>query len=564
MDVDKLSSEHNHTENIAATLTQRAALQPQRHAVIFPHARDRHGRISYTHLTYAQLDHASDRAAAALKRQGLKPGQRTVLMLPPGLDFFTLTFALFKLGAVPVLIDPGMGVKNLGTCLDQVEPQAFIGNLKANVARLVLGWSKQSLKLSISTASLPLPGTSRLAELLVHIPSPLHFVPWQPLKQELAAILFTSGSTGPAKGTVYTNENFYAQIDCLRNLYNIEPGEIDLCTFPLFALFAPALGMTAVVPDMDASKPGQVNPERIFEAFDDFAITNMFGSPALLRRVADYGCRQQRRIPSLKRIISAGAPVPADILRQLETMLAQETQIYTPYGATESLPVSSIGSHEILRHTAIKTDMGHGICVGHPVPGIEIRIIPISDEPIASWDGIEVLPPDAIGEICVRGTQVTSAYYRQDQATAYAKIYADDGSFFHRMGDVGYMDKHGRLWFCGRKNHRVQTPSATLYTIPCEAVFNLHPDVRRTALVGCGKRGTQQAVLCVELHEHMDACAWKILREDLCNIQRQYPHTSEISAFLQHPQFPVDVRHNAKIFREKLADWAQEKLEQEK
>jgi acyl-CoA synthetase (AMP-forming)/AMP-acid ligase II len=386
--------------------------------------------------------------------------------------------------------------------------------------------------------------------------------------------LFTSGSTGPAKGTEYTHENFYAQIEALKKLYAIQPGEVDLCTFPLFALFAPALGMTAVVPDMDASKPGKVNPARIFEAFDNFQITNMFGSPALLRRVAASGCRQGLQLPSLKRIISAGAPVPTDILAQLEGMLGgacenataviSPPQIFTPYGATEALPVCSIGSHEILQHTAAKTATGHGICVGRPVDGIDLKIIRITDAPITSWNDAEILPSGSIGEICVCGPQVTSGYFRMEHATTAAKIHVKTGCFYHRMGDVGYLDEQGRVWFCGRKNHRVVTASSTLYTIPCEAVFNLHPQVARTALVGCTEGLAQRAVLCIELHKNVSEQLTETIIDDLRQIQQQYPHTAEICAFLIHPQFPVDVRHNAKIFREKLALWAQKRWAQVK
>ena len=563
--------------NIAASLSKRAAQQPLSHAVVFPHSRDRRGRVCYTHLTYAQLDADSNRAAYALQRHGLCAGQRAVLMVPPGLDFFTLTFALFKIGAIPILIDPGMGVKNLGACLQQVQPQVFIGNLKANLARKILGWGKSSLRLAVSTSSLPLPQTSRLAEILAHTPTAPTFEIHQPEVNSLAAILFTSGSTGPAKGTEYTHENFYAQIDTLKKLYAIQPGEVDLCTFPLFALFAPALGMTAIVPDMDASKPGKVDPARIFEAFDNFQITNMFGSPALLRRVAASGSRQGRKLPSLKRIISAGAPVPTDILGQLAEMLSRDSknassegltpevstpEVFTPYGATEALPVCSIGSREILQHTAAKTAEGHGICVGRPVDGIDLKIISITDAPITSWDAAELLPTGSIGEICVRGPQVTSGYFCLEQATAAAKIYTETGGFYHRMGDVGYLDEQGRVWFCGRKNHRVVTATATLFTIPCEAVFNLHPQVARTALVGCSEGQTQRAVLCVELDKDVSEPQKEAIISDLRQIQRQYPRTAEICAFLLHPQFPVDVRHNAKIFREKLALWAQKRWAQ--
>ncbi|MBN2644701.1 MAG: AMP-binding protein [Desulfuromonadaceae bacterium] len=557
----------NHA-NIALSLTDRARRQPEVQAVICPQGRDRYGHVSYTHLNYRQLDGESDRLAWVLARQGIGAGTRTVLMVKPGLEFFALTFALFKVGAIPILIDPGMGVKNIRTCLSEVAPEAFIGIPKAHLARLLLGWGKQTLRCRISTGSalfsLPLLGTDSLTTVLAASPQLGPYPCFAADDTTLAAILFTSGSTGSPKGACYSHANFNAQISALKGLYQIQPGEYDLCTFPLFALFAPALGMTAVVPDMDATRPGQVNPERIFEALDNFTIHNLFGSPALLRRLTAYGhhypdtCRP--RLASLKRVISAGAPVPATVLEELSTLLPHDTQIFTPYGATESLPVCSIGSHEILRQTRTLTDQGRGICVGRPVAGLDVQVIAIEDGPIANWEQAPKSAVCAIGEICVRGPQVTRAYDAKPEATALAKVPCADGGFYHRMGDVGYFDDQGRLWFCGRKAHRVEIGNNTLFTIPCEAVFNTHPDVFRTALVGCGARAQRQAVLCIELNPGVNRSRKPAIIAELQAIQRQFPHTQAISAFLFHPRFPVDIRHNAKIFREKLSLWAEKQL----
>ena len=204
----------------------------------------------------------------------------------------------------------------------------------------------------------------------------------------------------------------------LRDLYGIAPGEIDLCTFPLFALFAPALGMTAIIPEMDATRPGQVNPARIFEAIEAFGVTNLFGSPALLRRVGEAGARRGVRLPTLRRVISAGAPVPASVLETFTELLSPDVQIYTPYGATEALPVASISSAEVLGSTRHETDRGAGVCVGRPVGGIRVKIIRISDEPIAEWSDDLIAPFGQIGEIVVQGSVVTRAYFHRSEATA--------------------------------------------------------------------------------------------------------------------------------------------------
>ena len=374
---------------------------------------------------------------------------------------------------------------------------------------------------------------------------------------ETAAILFTSGSTGPPKGVVYTHAIFNAQVNMLRDLYGIEPGEVDLCTFPLFALFAPALGMTSIVPEMDATRPAMVDPTKIIDAIESFGVTNMFGSPALIRRVGEYGAERGIKLPSLRRVISAGAPVPARVLERFATMLAPGVQIFTPYGATESLPVASIGSDEILGETRHATDRGAGVCVGRPVAGMKAEIIRISDEPIAVWSDDLKVPDGAVGEIVVAGPVVTRSYFQRPEANRLAKIEAPGGVVMHRMGDLGYRDDRGRLWFCGRKAHRVVTGNGTLYTIPCEAVFNTHPEVNRTALVGLGPAENQRPVLCVE------PVKWPLSRKDRARIEADlkaigagFAHTNTIETFVFRKAFPVDTRHNAKIFREKLAVWA--------
>jgi acyl-CoA synthetase (AMP-forming)/AMP-acid ligase II len=314
--------------------------------------------------------------------------------------------------------------------------------------------------------------------------------------------------------------------------------------------------MTAVIPDMDATRPGQVDPSKIFQAIDDWGVTNMFGSPALLRRV----CEREFRFPSLRRVISAGAPVPADVLERFAKMLAPGVQIYTPYGATEALPVANIGSDEILGETRKQTAAGAGVCVGRPVDGMAVKIIRISDAAIAQWSDDLALPVGQIGEIVVQGPVVTREYYKRPEATSLAKIAGGDGRIWHRMGDLGAFDEQGRLWFCGRKSHRVITEKETLYTIPCEAVFNAHPQVFRTALVGVGPPGQARPVLCVELKPGLGAIDKEKLQRELRDLSQTQPHVRDIQTFLVHPGFPVDVRHNSKIYREKLAVWAAGRL----
>lgn len=541
--------------NVAAHLPAMAAAHPQTLAIVQPRGLGRGGPVRYRHLTYRELDAETDRLAAGLEHFGIGRGLRTVLMIPPSLEFFALTFALFKVGAVVVMIDPGMGVKNLGACLREAEPEAFIGIPKAHLARCLFGWARDTVRRCVTVG--PRLGWGGVALNQVRRAGDKLALPrsCDTLADETAAILFTSGSTGVAKGAVYTHGIFAAQVEMLRRLYGIQPGEIDLPTFPLFGLFGPALGLTSILPEMDPTRPARVDPRKIIHAIQLFGVTNLFGSPALVRRVGSYGAAHGVRLPTLRRVLSAGAPVPAAAIERFASLLGEGVEVYTPYGATEALPVCSIGSQEILNETRYKTAEGDGVCVGRPVEGITLRIIRISDVPLPEWTDDLELPPGETGEIVVRGPVVTRGYYNRPQSTALAKIADPAGGFYHRMGDLGYLDEKGRVWFCGRKSQRVTTREKTLYTIPCEGVFNSHPAVYRTALVGVPRNGTTEPVLCVE-REKGSTLRPEKLRDELLALGAAHAHTRDIRTILFHPAFPVDIRHNAKIFREKLAAWA--------
>ena len=550
---------HEHT-NVAAFLADLAVSQPDALAVAVSEGRNLDGTARYAELTALELHRRSDRIAHALVGVGIEAGVRTVLMVEPSLDFFSLTFAMLKVGAIPVMVDPGMGIKNLGECLGEAEPGAFIGVPKAQAARIVLGWARSTIRTKVTVGRRWFWRGHRLSKLEAKAsrdPFPI----LEPDPEQTAAILFTSGSTGVPKGVVTPFRVFAAQVKALREVYGIQPGERDLATFPLFALFGPALGMASVVPEMDASRPAEADPGRLFEAFQDYACTNLFASPALIDKLGRYCVDQGLELASLRRAISAGAPASNAALELFQRCLPDGVEVLNSYGATESLPVAFLGSQTILRETRRLTDQGGGVCVGHPTPGMDVRIMPIHDQPIETWTEGLVLPRGEIGEIVVRGAVVTPSYYQRPQETKLAKIPTENGDVWHRMGDVGYLDDQGRLWMCGRKGHRVDSESGLMYTIPCEAVFNTHPAVRRSALVGVRSEGKTHPlpVLCVERLEKATIEDGR-LTEELLEMARSHGHTRAIETVLYHPSFPVDVRHNAKIFRDKLAVWASNQL----
>ncbi|MCU0559471.1 MAG: fatty acid CoA ligase family protein [Desulfobacterales bacterium] len=543
--------------NVADHLTHAARHRPMRRAVVCPAGRDRYGRTAYAHLTFDQLERESGVVAYGLKEAGIDRGTRTILMVRPSIEFFVLVFALFKLGAVPVVVDPGMGIRRLLACYRSTRPQAFIGIPLAHAVRVLCARHFRSVRTRITVGRRWFWGGPTLRQLRARCLPP--FETARTRADEPAAILFTTGSTGPAKGAVYTHGNFDAQLDQIRRHLAFDDDEIDLSTFPLFALFYPALGVTAVIPEMDPTRPARANPERIFEAVANHGVTNMFASPALLQRLGAYGGGKGIRLHSLKRVICAGAPVPPRTLERFADLLTADARIETPYGATEAVPVTSITAREILAETRPLTDQGFGICVGRPINDVAVRIIAVSDEPIRQWSQELVLPPGEIGEIAVRGGLVSRRYFENPAADRLAKI-PQDGEVWHRMGDLGWVDRKERIWFCGRKSHRVITPGGTLYTIPCESIFNRHPAVLRSALVGVGPPPHQVPVICIELLPAERRRSRRKLKAELLALAKEHEITQPIRVVLFRRRFPVDIRHNAKIFREQLADWARKKI----
>ena len=548
----------NRSCNIAARLPELARERPDQIAIRCPGRRGAgNGMAAYdVTLDYRQLDARSDAMAAGLAGYGIGRGVRTVVMVRPSPEFFLLMFALFKLGAVPVLVDPGIDKRALKQCLDEAQPQAFIGIPLAHVARLALRWAPSATRLVTVGRRLGWGGTTLAALERAGANSGAMLADTD--GEDTAAILFTSGSTGVPKGVVYRHRHFVGQIELLGSAFGMEAGGVDLPTFPPFALFDPALGLTSVIPDMDPTRPAQADPARLHDAIQRFGVTQLFGSPALMRVLARHG----RPLPSVTRVTSAGAPVPPDVVATIRSLLPADAQFWTPYGATECLPVAVVEGRELER-TRAATEGGAGTCVGSVVAPNEVRIIAIDDAPLPDWSQARVLAVGEIGEITVAGPTATDSYFNRPQATAAAKISETlaDGSvrIVHRMGDVGYFDAQGRLWFCGRKTHRVETAHGPLYTEQVEPVFNTVPGVARTALVGVGAAGAQVPVLCVELQRgQSDSPA---LREALHATAVARLPEMKLEHVLVHPAFPVDIRHNAKIGREKLAVWARAELE---
>jgi len=549
------------TVGIADRVLEIARTDPGRVALV--HARSgRRGGARYRHHTYGELSARAEALAVGLRGIGVKEGTLCSFMVPPSFDALVLGVALWRVGAVFVGIEPhSHGLRRVARCLAQVEPEVFFGTPRAHLARVLFGWGKGSVRTRVVVGAPPLPGVVTLAS-LARGPSPSEPRPADVSPADPTAIAFTTGSTGAPKPTVMTQRNLAAMIDTVTRHWGLDDGRevVDMPTFPMFWIIGLSVGGTVVVPPMDFTLggPADADPALLLRTLDDCRVTSMFGSPALLRNLSDHAIERSRAVPTLRRIVTGGAEVPGPLFARVRRMMGPGGEMYSDYGATEALPTTEIDGATVLGETWAATEEGAGLCAGHPLPGVEVRIVEISDGDIPSWDRTVEMAPGEIGEVVARGAHLSEGYHRSPAADAANKI-ADPTGRWHRLGDTGYLDDQGRLWVCGRRSHRVVTDDHVLYPLRCEPVFNAHPAVARSALVGLRERGRTVPAVCIErvradgADTDTPAPTDAELEAELRARADAHEATRPVERFVFMERLPVDRRHNAKIDRPALA-----------
>lgn len=535
--------------NVARHLRIAASDRPEGLATKTPVGVSPTGEVRHATRTFRQLDQESDAAASHLARAGLAAGDRVLLAVRPGHDLIVGMFALLKLGAVPVAIDPGMGWRSFLDCVRRSRPTALVGVRAATFLSRLPFAAFRTLRARVTV------GSAWRQALATTSPTPRPLAEVDP--DTLAAILFTSGSTGAPKGVCYTHGMFDAQIELVRSTYGIRPGETDMAMLPLFALFNPALGTTTVTPLLDPSKPLAADPGPLVSALIAEKVTCSFGSPAIWGKVADHCETRGLKLPDLRRLLIAGAPVSGELLAKLR-VIAPRCETHTPYGATECLPVTTVAAEELLGEARQRALRGDGTCVGRPVSGVEIRVIRETDGPLATLAEATPCAVGEIGEIIATGPSVTREYDGLPEATRAAKI-ADGARVWHRMGDLGSLDAEGRLSFFGRRVEKVRAADGDLPTESIEPAFRQHPQVFRCALIGLGEAPAQIPALVVEPRAGAfpaDDKARERFIAELRGVAKSCPPAGRVQHIVFQRALPVDVRHNAKIHRLQLAkEW---------
>ncbi len=515
-------------------------------------------------VSWRLLAQRIDEIAAGLAKIGIRRGHRVSLLVQPGADLTAVLYACLRIGAIVVVADAGLGLRGLTRAVRGAGPQHIIGAVPGLAAARTLGWPGQR----ISTTPLPRSlaktlGVSYSLADLVDLGTERDLPP-PPSAGDLAAILFTSGSTGPAKGVAYTHGQLCAMRDVLNAQYGIGPGTGLVAGFAPFALLGPALGARSVTPDMDVTSPRTLTAQAVAAAVARADATAVFLSPAAIANVvATAPHLSESDLQALQRVqvvLSAGAPVSEPLLTAVNQLMPNATA-HTPYGMTEGLLITSItlpairqAAQQIHPDGARHAGPG-GVCVGKPTSTVDVRISALDDDGVAV--GPPAATPDITGEVLVRGPHVKDHYDRlwlTEQRSRTVSESPGEIRDWHRTGDVGHLDASGQLWIEGRLTHVLTTAGGPVTPVGIEQRIEALPEVSRAALVGVGPPGTQQLVVVVE--RTTPQCRVQLADAALIAQIRAEASPDVVAVFVV-PNLPTDIRHNSKIDRTKLAAWAQ-------
>ncbi|MDR0444803.1 MAG: AMP-binding protein [Puniceicoccales bacterium] len=534
--------------NIADYLAINAKKMPDRTALLMPKRRFSIGKTCWIKKTFQELHEEVEELMGIFnERFHISPQHRVLLVIRPGYELITSVFALMRLGAIPIVIDSGMSLRQFFACARKSTPDFLLGTgaLRWRFALLKPFFMPELRTIWLTYSSYRSKKHTHLLNISSHKISPP-----TPQADDPAAILFTSGSTGTAKGVLYRHRHFTAQLKALKDNYPLQEGGVDISLLPIFSLFNPILGRTTVLPEMNAMKPSQLQAKKIIKAIQTHHVTSSFGAPVLWRKIALY-CRQQSiQLPDIRFLFLAGVSCDIPTLELLRSIIPN-ADIHTPYGATEALPIADIRCDEILFKWKIFQENGVGTCVGKPVTDTKIRIIKPIEGTISSWNPSWELSTGYIGEIIVSGPMVTETYDHEIEKTRMAKIY-DGAVVWHRTGDMGFLDQQGRLWFCGRKAECIAVDDTIFYPDCTEPFFLKHPHVARCALIGLHrKKQLVPAIVIQPKRGHYPLWSFSRYRfiKELRALAQRYEKTSLIQNFFFCRKLPVDVRHNAKIHR---------------
>jgi acyl-CoA synthetase (AMP-forming)/AMP-acid ligase II len=508
--------------NLAFTLQAIARSQPNAAAII------ERGHVT----TFADLESRSCRAARLLIEAGLQPGDAVLVFHPMSAELYVCLLALFRLRLVAMFLDPSAGREHIERCCELHRPKAFIGGPKAHLLRLFSHALRRIPHKFV--IGFPVPGATRWARANRLAPLP-HI---RDCSADTPALLtFTSGSTGQPKAAVRSHGFLLAQHRALVDSLHLTAGDRDLATLPIVALTNLGAGVTTVIPDADLRFPGAVNPAPIINQMLAEKVASSVASPAFFERLARHCIDRRITLPDVRKLHTGGAPVFPRLLDQMQTM-APSADVVALYGSTEAEPIAHVSRSEVSADDLRAMLGGKGLLAGVPVDCIALRILRDRwGTPVASLTQTEFekqcCAANEPGEIVVSGEHVLTGYLhgRGDEETKFRV----DGVVWHRTGDAGYLDEHGRLWLLGRCVAKIRDTRGDLYPFAAETAVYQDPEVRRAAMVAHrGKR-----ILAIEYYDARKQPDLSVLRTLL--------GWTMLDAVRVCRKIPVDKRHNAKI-----------------
>ncbi len=502
------------------------------------------GKTKEEICSFDELEKKINIFANAFSEEGINAQDRVLVFIPPCIELIATVFALFKIGATPVFIDPGMGIDKLLENIQKTKATALIAISKAILLQKMKGKFFTSIKTIINVDG-GLIGKS--LKKIVKNKSNM-FESYTYSKNDIAAILFTSGATGPSKGVEYSMEMFVEQTKALKELFSLSAEQRDMSGFPLFALYSLSIGLTTYLSEsIDARRPAETNGKKLAAELVKHNVSFANGSPSIWISLAKYLKAKKKTIPNLKKLAMFGAPISHELIKDLRDTLPNCT-VYTPYGATESLPVSVITDEMILGDTFRDTQSAKGVCVGYLHSSVDLDIRNTND--------YSEIGEYKVGEIYINSKMTSKQYFENEDANKKSKL-DKSGKLYHFIGDLGYQDRWGRLWYLGRSSHVLKVGSESIYSIEIEGLLNSHPKIEKSALVKV--RDEVSVAIIVKEKKTMGDLEKEELFEELRVFGKNYPKVQLIKNFYVVDTFPVDTRHNIKIDRILLGKSLEEK-----
>ena len=527
------------------------------------------GKKKTDSISFRELHQKSDTAARYLSDRGFKDGLVTLVLARPSTEFVVLMFAMLKTGAVPLLLPPleirkRNGRARLRKILNRARPEGVIGSGGLLAIRRILRLGPRKLRtINIRNLRKLHSNTDKESGFISK-----KGIDWEKLP---AFVRYTTGSTGPPKGVIYSHGMLHSILRTLES-EGITSDDVFFGRSGTLIIH-PLIGISSV---SIIAKPRDIKGREIVDTISDWGATVAFLSPPSAVNLANYleshaESQQQLRpmLKSLRRIYVGGETISADFVSTIERHLSEDKPsrggLNLVYGATEGFPLCHAQASTIIE-THPQTESGMGFCLGEPVGGIRVRVLSFEDtteqfDPSIASD-VSGSGPGSIGEISVMGQSVYSSLIGQDElefgglkTNAHDHI---DETNWHRTGDLGYLDEDGRVWIVGRKAHRVRTKDGiTLHTKQIEEIFN-HSLGIRTALVE-GPENNWPVILVEKDRSPWNAIE-KRLKEESKRACRLLGYDGEFTFLQYEGMFPVDAGHEAKIEREKLSNWAKQRL----